>query len=82
MYKIMVSWKQSYHKCYIWELQNCNDHWPTFYSEERGLSWNSFLFLICGSLDEYFANIVPKKPCDEFCTMVVVLKDLYQIQQS
>ena len=50
--------------------------------EEHGPSWNHFLFLICGSLVQYFANIIPKRPNDKFGTTAVVLKDLYWIQQS
>lgn len=59
------------------ELQFRSGQWPTC---GLGGTWSileSLYILICGSLVEYFANIIPKKPHDEFGTSVVAIKDLY-----
>lgn len=45
-------------------------------SKEGGLFWNHFQCLICGGLDESFANTKFKSPNDEFGTTAVV-KDLH-----
>ena len=57
------------------ELQFRSGHWPTCGLGETRSILESLSILICGSLVEYFANIIPKKPHDEFGTSGVI-KDL------
>ena len=57
------------------ELQFHGGHWPTCGLGGARSILEPLSVLICGSLAECLANIIPKKPHDEFGTSVDI-KDL------